>query len=183
MVFEAVVDSVADLVLIVGLPMLFVLFFLEGLIIGKLLQPPAVFVTVVAISQPAWSTLAVLSAGCTLAVSAGQWTTYRSFDSDSPEFVGIRARWPLLYQLPEKAVAKIGRKRFRIVESLFDRFGGAGIFITTFLPGVRGLLAVPAGISAYPTRRFLGVTLIGNALYFPALVAVAFGLLQLIGLW
>lgn len=182
MVFEATVDTVAELVLFVGLPLLAGLFYLEGLIVGKVLQPPAVFVTVVAITTPSWPTLAVLSAACTIAVVAGQWTTYRSFDTSSPNILGVRRRVPRLAVLPERAVARLGRRRFQLVDELFERYGGVGIFVTTFLPVVRGLMAVPAGLSSYPTRRFLVVSIVGNGLYFPTLIAVAFGILQLLGI-
>lgn len=182
MVFEGIVEIVANLVLYVGLPLLVILFFLEGLIVGKVFQPPAVFVTVVAIATPSIPALVLLNAGCTLSVVAGQWTTYRSFNPDSPEFVGIRARWPAIAALPHRAVERIGEKRFRMVDRLFERFGGIGIVVTTFVPGIRGLLAVPAGMSSYPRRRFLVFTLLGNTVYFPVLVAVAYGILHVFGL-
>lgn len=182
MVFEGSVDAIVQIVLAVGVPLLVVLFYLEGLIIGKILQPPAVFIGVVAVTTPPWPLLAVLSVACTLSVVTGQWTTYRSFDAGAPDLLGVRRRFPTLDRLPDRILARIGDRRYRIIDGLFERYGGVGIFVTTFLPGIRGLLAVPAGLSSYPVRRFLAVSLLGNALYFPVLVAIAFGILQLLGL-
>lgn len=181
MVFEATVDTVAGVVLLVGLPLLIVLFYLEGIVLGKIFQPPAVFVTVVAVARPSWPMLVLLCGGCTLSVVAGQWTIFRSFDEEAPELAGVRRRLPYLESLPRITVERIGDRRFRIVQRLFERYGGLGIFVTTFLPGIRGLLAIPAGISTYPSGRFLAVSLLGNGLYFPLLVAVAFGIVQLVG--
>ncbi len=182
MVLEGVVDAVSHFVLVVGLPVLVILFYLEGLVVGKILQPPAVFVTVVAVTTPSWPILALLMIGCTVSVVAGQWTTYRSFDDTTTDRFGLQRRVPYLNTLPTRAVERIGERRLRIVDRLFARYGGIGLFTAIFIPGIRGLLAVPAGLSAYPTGRFLGVTLLGNALYFPLLVAVAYGILQLIGI-
>lgn len=182
MVFEAIVDAVARIVIVVGIPLLVVLFYLEGIIVGKLLQPPAVFVAVLAITRPSRALLVPLLVGCTLAVTAGQWTIYRGFDEDAPELVGFGPAVPYLDRVPSTVVDGIGEKRLEIVDGLFDRYGGAGILLTTFLPGVRGLMAIPAGISAYPVGRFLAATLASNALYFPLLAAVAYGILRIAGI-
>lgn len=181
MVLEGIVDVVVAMVLVIGLPVLVVLFFLEGLVVGKLLQPPAVFVAVVGITRPSIPVLAILCLACTASVVAGQWTLFRSVDDEAPELLGIRQRFPRLRELPARAIERIGERRLALVDRLFARFGAAAIVVTTFLPGIRGLLAVPAGVSAYPTGRFLVATTVGNVLYFPVLVAVAFGIVRLLG--
>lgn len=181
MVLEGTVDAVARLVLVVGFPVLVALFYLEGLVVGKVLQLPAVFVTVVAVTTPSWPTLAAVSLGCTVSVVAGQWTVYRSFDADSPPLFASRGWGSRIDRLPARAVDRLGDRHLRVVERVFERFGGVGVFVATFLPGVRGVVAIPAGISSYPRRRFLLANFLGNALYFPLLAAVAFGLLDLLG--
>lgn len=181
MVLEGVVDTVAQIVLLIGLPLLLVLFYLEGIILGKVLQPPAVFVSVVAISRPSLPLLVFLCAGCTVTVAAGQWTVFRSFDPGAPQLLGLRETWPRLEELPGKILDRIGERRLAIMDSIFDRYGAIAVFASTFLPLIRGSLAVPAGMSAYPVRRFLTVTILANALYFPLLVGIAFGILRLLG--
>ncbi len=180
MVFGAIIDIVSQLVLLIGLPLLIVMFYFEGLIVGKILQPPAVFVTVVAITRPSWPVLLGLAVGCTLAVVAGQWTTYRSFDENATELLGLRRRVPHLQRLPQQAVDRIGERRYQLVDRSFQTYGGPGVFVTTFIPGIRGLLAIPAGVSSYPTSRFLAVTVLANALYFPLLMGIAFGLMHIL---
>lgn len=181
MVFEATVDAVVRLVLAVGVPLLFVLFYLEGLIVGKLLQPPAAFVAVVAIAKPSPLWIAILVGGCSLCVTAGQWTIFRQFevatgaDADHPD-PGV------LVRLSRRAVDRIGERRRAMVDRLFGRFGAVGIAVSLYIPGVRGLLAIPAGMSSYPVGRFVAATLLGSLSYFLVLVAIAFGILELAAL-
>lgn len=61
MLLESITDSVTGLVLLVGLPLLVALLYPEGLMLGKLLQLPAVFMAV-----------------------AGQWTVYEASTPSSP---------------------------------------------------------------------------------------------------
>lgn len=178
MVFEATVDAVVRLVLAVGVPLLFVLFYLEGLVVGKLLQPPAAFVAVVAIARPSPLWIAILVCGCTLAVTAGQWTIFRQFevatrgDAEHPD-PGV------LVRLSTRAVNRIGERRRAMVDRLFGRFGAVGIAVSLYIPGVRGLLAIPAGMSSYPVGRFVVATIVGSVTYFLVLVGIAFGILEL----
>lgn len=181
MVLESIVESVAGVVLVVGVPVLVGLFYLEGVILGKILQAPAVFVSVVAITRPGTGYLMVLCAACLLAVTAGQWTVFRSFNAKAPSLFGIRERWPAVEALPVRILDQIGERRLEVIDGIFATYGGIAVFVTTFLPVIRGTLAVPAGMSQYPTRRFLGVTVVANACYFPVLVGVAFGILHILG--
>lgn len=178
---DAATTVTVDTVLAVGVPLLVVLFFFEGLIVGKVLQPPAVFVGVVAVAQPAGLTLTLLVAGCVLAVVVGQWLAFHSVDTDAPELVGVRRRVPWLTTLPRRAMNRIGERRVRVIDSIFTRYGGVAIVVTTFLPGIRGLLSVPAGVSSYSTRRFVAASVLGNVVYFPVLVGIAYGLTALLG--
>lgn len=182
MVLEAIVDAVVRLVLVVGLPLLVVLFYVEGLIVGKVLQPPAVFVGVVAVTVPSPLVLGLLVVGCALSATAGQWTIHRSFDDDATELLGVRRTVPKLDRLPTIVLDRISENRLDRVDELFDRYGAFGIVVTNVIPGIRGLLAIPAGVSSYPTGRFLAVTLLGNVLYFALLVAVVYGILQIVGI-
>lgn len=178
MVFEGTVDAVVRLVLAVGVPLLFVLFYLEGLIVGKLLQPPAAFVAVVAIAKPSPLWISILVCGCSLCVTAGQWTIFRQFEM-ATEGDGDHPDPGVLVRLSRRAVNRIGERRRAMVDRLFGRFGAVGIAVSLYIPGVRGLLAIPAGMSSYPVGRFVVATLVGSLSYFLVLVAIAFGILEL----
>lgn len=180
-VFGSVADAVSRAVLVVGVPLLVVLFLLEGLIMGKLLQAPAVFVTVVAVARPNTVLMAFLVAGCTVAVVLGQWVVFRSFNPDDARRSAGWTRWPRVQRLPAQVIERVGDRRLATIDRWFVRHGGLAVFVSTFLPLVRGTLAVPAGMSAYPRRRFLLVTLGANVTYFLVLTGVAFGILRVLG--
>lgn len=182
MVFEGIVDAVAELVLLIGIPLLLVLFFLEGIILGKVLQPPAVFVTVIAIAQPDTPYLVLLCLGCTLAVGWGQWTIFQRFDPDTMHVTEREGRWQWVQALPDYVLERIGERQLQLIERLFTRYGGLAVFLSAFIPVVRGTIAVPAGMSSYPGNRFMTATLLANACYFPILTAIAFGILRILGL-
>ena len=174
-----IVESVVGVVLVVGLPLLIVLFYFEGLIVGKVVQPPLVFVVVLAVTTPPLWIVALLLVGCTIAVTAGQWTAYLSFDDESnvPSWV------PGSGSLGRRLVDGIAERPVERVGTLFERYGGIGIFLAVFLPGVRGMMAIPAGMTAYPVDRFLVVSLLGNAVYFSLLTVVAFWGSRLLAEW
>jgi len=179
MVADAAVDTVLPFVLAVGVPLLVALFYFEGVIVGKLLQPTAVFVAYIAIVRPMGVVLVAITVVCTLAATVGQWTLYRGFDDDAPEFFGLRRRVPALARFPEQIEKRVGKRRLRVVDRAFERYGGVGIVICNLVPGIRGLSAIPAGLSDYPRSRFLVASTVGNVAHLALLVAVAFGVLEL----
>lgn len=65
---------------------------------------------------------------------------------------------------------------------LVGLFFAAGICLTDGVPGIRSLVSIPAGLSAYLRRRFLLASTAGNVLYVALLLAIAVGLLELVGL-
>jgi membrane protein DedA with SNARE-associated domain len=174
---------VLDTVLTVGGPLLVILFYFEGLLIGKLVQPPAIFVAYIAIALPSRVLLLGLSLACVGAWTLGQWTLYRSFDDQSPDYFGLRERFPLLRELPERAERQIGQQRLTFVEDLFAHYGAPAICLLTMVPGIRGVTAVPAGLSTYPREKFLTATLVGNGIFVGLLVGIAYGLLDVVELF
>ncbi len=179
--FGGIADAVSHVVLAAGVPLLVILFLLEGLILGKLLQAPAVFVTVVAVARPNPALMALLVAGCTVSVVLGQWAVFRSFAPDTPGIRGGWTAWPRLQRLPGRILERINERRLATIDRWLARYGGLALFVSTFIPLVRGTLAVPAGMSAYPRRRFLLVSLGANVTYFVVLTVVAFGILRVLG--
>lgn len=182
MLFGTIADVVGSVVMSVGLPLLVVLCFLEGLIIGKLVQPPLVFVGVVAIAGPPLLALGLLVVACALAVTIGQWIIYQGLHPESNTRLHLRDRIPGLDTVATYSIDRIGQHRWQAVDHFFDRYGGLSIVLGTFLPGVRALIAIPAGISAYPTQRFVAANIIGNLGYFLLLGGIGYGTIQLVGL-
>ncbi len=182
MVADAAVDAILPVVLAVGVPLLVALFYFEGVIVGKLLQPTAVFVAYIAIIRPSGVVLVAIALVCTLAATVGQWTLYRGFDEDAPEFFGLRRRVPALARFPEQIEKRVGKRRLRVVDRAFERYGGVSIVVCNLVPGIRGLPSIPAGLSEYPRSRFLVAATVGNGGHIALLVGVAFGVLEVVTL-
>ncbi|THE64102.1 membrane-associated protein [Salinadaptatus halalkaliphilus] len=160
----------------IGVPLLVGLFYLEGLVVGKLLQPPVVFVGYVTVVDPSPYRGAVVAMLCVGGATLGQWTLYRGFNDESPEYLGLRRTIPYLEELPTIVRSRISDRRLGYVERQFEAHGGVGICVTNAVPGVRGLMTIVAGVSEYPRRRFLLASALGNCLYVALLVGAARGI-------
>ncbi len=179
MVTSVLSVSWASLVATLGVPLFVALFYFDGMIIGKFTPPGALFVGYVVVVNPSGLVLVAVIGLCAAASTLGQWTLYRGFNEDRPEFIGIRRRVPYLDRIPFFVRGKVGKRRMRFVNRTFDRFGGVGLCLTNTIPGVRCLMSIPAGLSKYPLGRFLVFATVGNVLYMFLLVAAARGLIDL----
>lgn len=56
------------------------------------------------------------------------------------------------------------------VHAFYARFGAKTVFISRFIPVIRGIAALPAGISDMPWPKFLGYTAAGSAIFCYALI-------------
>jgi len=144
--------TVGPLLPILAVPLLVALFYFDGMVIGKFLPPAAFFVSYVALLRPPSATLLPVSLACVVAATLGQWTLYRGLNDESPEFFGIRRRVPYVDRVPLVVRGGIGDRRMRIVDSLFDRFGGFALPVVNVIPGVRSLLTIPCGIESISGR-------------------------------
>ncbi|WP_418282583.1 DedA family protein [Halorubrum sp. DTA98] len=174
--------SVVDVLVVLqalAVPTIVLLFYLDGMIVGKLTPPAALYVAYVALTSPTDAALAVIAAVCVVASTLGQFTIYRGFNEESPEFIGVRRTVPYVDRIPSLVKRRIGNRRVALVTRLFDRFGGVGICVTNTVPGIRSLMAIPAGLSAYPSGRFLAFSTAGNVVYLVMVTAIARGLIEL----
>ncbi len=101
---------------------------------------------------------------------------------DTGRAIGLIARVvPYLDRAPSFVQRRIGDRRMAFVGRQFDRFGGPAICVSNATPGLRGLMTIVAGFSRYPPSRFVLLSVAGNAIYMMILLAVANGLLSLLG--
>jgi membrane protein DedA with SNARE-associated domain len=56
----------------------------------------------------------------------------------------------------------------------FKQHGGKALLLGLFLPGVRNILALPAGISEMPAVKFLGYSLVGAVIWIGGLTALGY---------
>lgn len=173
------VESTVVFLQVLVVPLIFLLFYLDGMVLGKLTPPAALYIAYVVIVEPATLELVAVAVASALAATLGQFTLYRGFNEDSPEFIGLRRTVPYVDRIPLLIRSRVGTRRLRIVGRLFHRFGGAALAVTNAVPGIRSLLSIPAGLSQYPPGRFLLLSTFGNALYLVVLTAVAWGVVDL----
>ena len=169
--------TLGALLLAVGPSVLIVAYFLEGLLVGKLLHPSILFIAYVVVLEPTLSVIAIVAVCCLLAATAGQLLLYNGFDDDRRHGRLYRSI-PRLDRLPTAVRGRIGGRRMTVINRQFDRFGGHAIWMGNATPGFRGLMTIVAGLNGYPRARFVALSAVGNALYFCLLVAVATGALE-----
>jgi membrane protein DedA with SNARE-associated domain len=67
-------------------------------------------------------------------------------------------------------------ERLDRADAWFRRWGQPGVLIGTVLPVVRSFVAIPAGLFEMPLGQFLGLALLGSALWSFAFVGIGYGL-------
>jgi membrane protein DedA with SNARE-associated domain len=67
-------------------------------------------------------------------------------------------------------------ERLDRADAWFRRWGRPGVLIGTVLPVVRSFVAIPAGLFEMPLGQFLGLALLGSALWSFAFVGIGYGL-------
>lgn len=173
-----VLSILITLLAMIGVPVLLVMFYFEGLIVGKVARPAAVFVLYLLVFRPSQSDVIVAAVLCAVATTLGQWTMYRGFNRERPELIGLQRRVSYFDRAPEIVQEKIGQRQMEIVTRTFDRFGGVAVCLSNVVPGIRGLMSIPAGLSRYPVERFLAFSLVGNGVYMAVLVLISEGILS-----
>lgn len=172
---EVTSPDVLALGTVVVVAVLTVLFVLEGLVVGKVVQPSILFVGYLTVADLGWWEMLLVGAVCGAGSTAGQWALYTGFDADAPELLGIRRVVPCLTRLPVFVEGKVGERWLSIVDRQVDRFGWPAIVVATALPVVRTGAPIVAGVSSYPHRRYLIAATVGNALHVGVLLAAVWG--------
>jgi len=86
--------------------------------------------------------------------------------------------------LGEKFFERVGKKFFinkeeiRLAEKWFERHGQKTIFICRFIPVVRHVISIPAGIAKMQRRKFLIYTAAGGAMWNAFLIGIGMQLQQ-----
>lgn len=165
---DPVVDAAFSLLVVVGLPALFVFFLLKGALVGKFL-PTSLFLPgyVFAVSPSSAGLVAIVLVS-TVGYAAGQLLIYYGARRKGVSFVRSAPR------------IRLSEARLRRSEELFDQYGGPAIFVTNMIPYLGGLALIPAGIASYHLRGVLVYALSSTLLYHAALVAIAAGAVDLL---
>jgi membrane protein DedA with SNARE-associated domain len=162
-VLEDIAQAVRGFVLDLGYPGLFVLIVLESTMVpvpSLLVMPFAGFLA----SQGEFSLpviLAINSAGALTGSLISYW-------------LGAAGGKPLLLKYGKYVFVRA--KDLEKTEQYFARHGGKTIFIGRFLPVVRHLISIPAGIARMPLVPFLTLTFLGATLWGGGLMILGYEL-------
>lgn len=160
---EDIAHAVQDLVRNVGYPGLFLLIVLESTMVpipSLLVMPFAGFLA----SRGDFSLPVILvinSAGALTGSTLSYW-------------LGAAGGKPLLLRYGKYLF--IRPKDIEKTEAYFARHGGKTIFIGRFLPVVRHLISIPAGIARMPLPQFLTLTFLGATLWGGGLMVLGYQL-------
>ncbi|ELY59044.1 DedA family protein [Natronolimnohabitans innermongolicus] len=147
---------------VLGLPALFVVFVMKGALVGKIF-PTSVFLSgYVAITTPTYVGAITIIVLVTVAHVIGQFVVYTGSRRYGEQIV---SSIPYVDLDPSS-------DRFQRVDDWFTRYGGVAVFGTNVIPWSRGLIAIPAGVSSYPRRRYLVHVGTSTLLYHTVYVAV-----------
>lgn len=156
----ALVETGAALVAQYGLPVLLVVFALEGALVGKIIPTRALFVAaVLAVGADAVGAVSV-AAVAVIGATIGQFGLFAAvrYADLRPERLGA-------------ADPEGGR-----VAEWFDRWGLSAVALSNALPVARGSLTVPAAMAEETPLRFSASSLLGTSVYACGLLAIAAGI-------
>ncbi|NGM69895.1 membrane-associated protein [Natronolimnobius sp. AArcel1] len=158
----ALLESVLAVVHLVGMPALFVIFVLKGALIGKVF-PTSVFLSgYVAVIGPTYWGAVTIVVLVTVAHVLGQGAIFAGSRRYGKDVLSM------LPYLPFDPASQT----FQRVEQWFHQYGGVAVFVTNVIPWSRGLIAIPAGVSSYPSGRYLVHVGTSTLLYHAVYVAV-----------
>jgi membrane protein DedA with SNARE-associated domain len=148
-------QEVFQLLVLIGLPLLSVLFLLEGFLIGKLLPTNIVLAGGVIL----WGSTGVQIFGIILlavfASSVGQAVLFYLLSLQEYTVNDI----PYMY---------IKTRRVERIDQLLFEYGSGIIFVTNCLPVIRGLGTIPASSTDLSVLRFTVLSVSSNLLYLSA---------------
>jgi len=162
-VLEDLALAVREIVLNLGYTGLFVLIVLESTMVpvpSLLVMPFAGYLA----SQESFSLPAILTINSAAALTGSLFSYW----------LGAAGGKPLLLRYGKYVFVRA--KDIEKTEQYFARHGGKTIFIGRFLPVVRHLISIPAGIARMSLPPFLALTFLGSTLWGGGLMLLGYGL-------
>lgn len=162
-------DVLAGLVEPYGVAVLFVVFVLEGALIGKLIPTRTLFVGV-ALTVGTGLGLAAVVAAAVTGATVGQCLLFLSIKHTDYRRSSGEAASTRLSGSESSPTGVARTKRW------LDRWGLPAVALSNALPVVRGSLTIPIALSQTSAIRFATFSLGGTALYVAVLAGVAVGI-------
>jgi len=153
-----------DLVFVFGLPMLALLFFLEGMLIGKLLPTDVLLPAAIILFATASQDFILILLLTSFSSTAGQLLLFHLLVKRGSQ--GLEdISW--LERIPEDTLDR--------AENWFHKRGGYAVMTSNIVPGVRGFLTIPAALDGMDYRVFLVCSFAGTFFLHMVLVGLSAG--------
>lgn len=149
-----------------GLVVLAVVCVLEGMVVGKLLPVRLIVAVAVIAHSSTIQDIAVVFVLVVVASTSGQYALF------------LLTRYNGREAIQNARVIRVSDNMLDRGEQYFDRWGVQAIVGANSLPYMRGLLTAPSAVSNVNVGKFLAASIVGNAVYYSAFIA----LVSLIGL-
>ncbi len=165
--FEATLNGGLSLIESYGVVVLFLVFVLEGALIGKVIPTRTLFIAVLLAAGTSLLSFAPIFVAAVLGATVGQLLLFllvRHLEIDPVESDRIPLEEPHL----ERA------------DRWFDRWGAPAIAVSNVLPVARGSMTVPTAMTHTSGYTFSAYSLLGTTLYAGALVVLATGVGELV---
>lgn len=160
---EGIIDSGWALAQLFGVPVLFVIFILKGALIGKIFPTSLFLPGYVIVTGASRAEAIIIIVATAIGYIIGQFVIYYGSRRYGRSYV---ERLP--YADPD-----LDSEPFEKFDKWFMRYGGVALFVSNFVPWVRGLLSIPAGTSNYPAGRYIFYTTTSTLIYHAVYVWVA----------
>lgn len=99
-------------------------------------------------------------------------------DATVASIIGSLIEYALSYYIGYSAVLKVGKfmglteSHLKLAESWFNKYGWLSIIAAKFVPGVRALISIPAGIVRMNIWLFILCTTVGSVIWNTALIYI-----------
>ena len=81
--------------------------------------------------------------------------------------VGLKLGWAFIFKYCKYVL--LSKKRIFLAERWFEKYGGIAVFVGRFLPIIRTVISLPAGIAKMDLKKFVVYTFVGSLIWCLAL--------------
>lgn len=165
---ESAAQTLVGIAVAFGLPLLAVIFYFKGAFVGKPIPASIVLPGFIVATQPTFLGSIGIAFLCSVSSVLGETTIYHGIKKHD---IGFLNRLPYVSFSEEKLATASAR---------FEEYGGLSILVGSAVPGVRGLIIIPAALASYPAHRAALASLVGTHTYHVVLVLGTLGVLQIL---
>ena len=148
-----------------GLPFLAVVFFMEGALIGKMLPTDLLLIAAAVVYVTQTQYFYTILAITVTASTAGQFWLFQRFRDKTVD------------DLHESSIIKLSDKNIDKLFKALDNRGLTAVTVSNMVPGIRGLLTIPAAIEGVDKHKFVTASATGTIVFHGLVIGVTSGII------